>query len=269
VSDAARWARLAAQVDPELNPRPGLSTFNTAVVAAILAVVVIGVLETEVRFIERMGLWLPVLELLFFALFAAEYALRLAVARFNPRHGTAWRFALTPAALLDLAVLVSYLSPFLGLEATVFRLLRLGRLVRLARMGRYSRAIALLASAAAERGPELVISVAIACSLMLGAATLLWLVEAEGQPEAFGSIPRAMWWAVATLTTVGYGDIVPVTGLGRVFAALTALCGIGIIALPTGVLAGAFSDAIRKSREAPDRNDAPRVPRRDHPDSPG
>lgn len=243
-------ARLAVHVDPELNPAPGLSRFNRIIVLAILAVVIVGVLETEVRFIERMGNWLPVLEILFFLFFATEYLLRLAVARFNPRYGTAWRYALTPAALLDLAVLISFLTPLLGLEAAVFRLLRLARLVRLARMGRYSQAMRLLYAAMVSRGPELVISISIALALMLATATLLWLVEAPGQPEAFGSIPRALWWAVATLTTVGYGDIVPITALGRLFAAATALCGIGIIALPTGVLAGAFSDAIRQAREA-------------------
>ena len=84
---------------------------------------------------------------------------------------------------------------------------------------------------------------------MLAASTLLYFVESTAQPEAFGSIPRAMWWAVETLTTVGYGDVVPVTPLGRFLAAVTALCGIGIIALPTGMLAGAFSDAIRHARE--------------------
>lgn len=241
--------RLAPAIDPELHPGPGLSRFNRAVVAAILGVVAIGILETEVRVIEGLGLWLPTLEAAFLTFFAVEYLLRLWVAGCNPRYRSGWRYALTPAALLDLAVLISFLSPVLGLEATVFRLLRLARLVRLARMGRYSRAFQLLHAAAVERAPELVISVALALGLMLGAATLLWLVESPAQPEDFGSIPRAMWWAVATLTTVGYGDIVPVTGLGRLFAAATALCGIGIIALPTGVLAGAFSDAIRRARQ--------------------
>jgi len=247
-----------------MNPDPGLSRFNRVVVWAILLVVAVGVLETEIRFIEGMGIWLPALEIAFFLFFGGEYLLRLAVARCNPRYGSAWRYGVTPAALLDLVVLLSFLTPFLGLEATVFRLLRLARLVRLARMGRYSRAVRLLYAAVSERGPELLISMAV--SLMLTAATLLWLVESPGQPEAFGSIPRSMWWAVATLTTVGYGDIVPVTALGRVFAALTALCGIGIIALPTGILAGAFSDAIRKAREDVAADPQPTdTDRRDHP----
>ena len=72
--------------------------------------------------------------------------------------------------------------------------------------------------------------------------------RATCQPEDFGSIPRAMWWSIATLTTVGYGDAIPVTPLGRIIAGLTAITGIGLIAMPTGILAAAFSDAIQHHR---------------------
>ncbi|MFO1087130.1 MAG: potassium channel family protein [Reyranellaceae bacterium] len=77
---------------------------------------------------------------------------------------------------------------------------------------------------------------------------MLYLVEADVQPKAFGSIPRAMWWSIATLTTVGYGDVTPVTAVGRTFAGITTLTGIGLIAMPTGILAAAFSDALRRHR---------------------
>ena len=80
-------------------------------------------------------------------------------------------------------------------------------------------------------------------------STLLYVVESDGQPDAFGSIPRAMWWSIATLTTVGYGDAVPQTVIGRILAGLTAITGIGLIAMPTGILAAAFSDALQKQRE--------------------
>ena len=81
--------------------------------------------------------------------------------------------------------------------------------------------------------------------LLILSATVLYLVEGEDQREAFGSIPPAMWWAVATLTTVGYGDVYPITVLGRVFASVTAIAGIALIAMPTGILAAAFSDAMQ------------------------
>jgi voltage-gated potassium channel len=91
-------------------------------------------------------------------------------------------------------------------------------------------------------------SVMIAGVLLLVSSTLLYIVEGDGQPEAFGSIPRAMWWSIATLTTVGYGDVIPVTAIGRLLSGLTALLGIGLIAMPTGILASAFSDALQRQR---------------------
>ena len=232
-----------------MHGQPGLSVFNKWLIVCVLAAVAIGIVETEARVIERYGGLMTALKGLLFLIFGVEYGLRLWVASLNPRFRSAWAFALTPAALLDLAVLVSFAMPFLGVEGTVFRLFRLSRLIRLARIGRYSRAMNLLIEAIRSRDIELVMSVGIALGVMVASATLLYIVEGPAQPEAFGSIPRALWWAVATLTTVGYGDVVPVTGLGRILAAITALCGIGLIALPTGVLAGAFSDAIRRARE--------------------
>lgn len=241
--------RISEAIDPETRRDPGLSRFNQLVVGAILGLVVIGVLETEVHFIRRFGGLTDVVKLALFVFFAIEYLLRLWTAGLNPRFRNGLHYALRPAALLDLAVLVTFALPYLGLETAVFRLLQLLRLLRLARIGRYSRAMNLVAEAIRSRVTELTLSFAFALTLMLGAATLLYFVEGPTQPEAFGSIPRAMWWAVETLTTVGYGDAVPVTPLGRILAAITALCGIGFIALPTGILASAFSDALRKARE--------------------
>lgn len=241
--------RLSVAVDPEMREDDGLSPFNRLVVSGILLLILVGVLETEVHVIHRFGGVLEVTKAALFVFFLVEYGLRLWVAPLNPRIRNVWHYAFSPSALLDLAVLVTLASPFLGLEATVFRLLQLLRILRLARLGRYSRGMNLLYDALRSRATELWLSMVMALSLMLAASTLLYIVEGEVQPEAFGSIPRALWWAVETLTTVGYGDVVPVTPLGRFLVALTALCGIGFIALPTGLLAGAFSDAMRQSRE--------------------
>lgn len=161
----------------------------------------------------------------------------------------------SPATLLDLVVIVSIGFTLLGLEGVLLRLLRLIRLLRVARLGHFSRALGNIGHAIAERRMELVISVMIAFSLLLLSASALYVIQSEHQPEAFGSIPRAMWWSVATLTTVGYGDIVPVTPLGKIFAALTAITGIGLIAMPAGILASAFSAAMRRAdaqEEAPE-----------------
>ena len=83
--------------------------------------------------------------------------------------------------------------------------------------------------------------------MIFGATALYWL-EGEGQPDKFGSIPRALWWAVITLTTIGYGDVFPITPLGKIVASVVAFSGIGLLAMPTGILAAALSDAVQKSR---------------------
>jgi voltage-gated potassium channel len=139
---------------------------------------------------------------------------------------------------------------FFGNETSILRLFRLIRILSLAKLGRYSSAIRAMAEAVKSRRYELLMSLAIAGMLLLTSSTLLYIVEGDAQPATFGSIPRAMWWSIATLTTVGYGDVIPVTVVGRVLAGLTAITGIGLIAMPTGILAAAFSDAIQRQREA-------------------
>jgi voltage-gated potassium channel len=93
------------------------------------------------------------------------------------------------------------------------------------------------------------LSVCAAMFVLIVSSTLLYFVEGEAQPDNFGSIPRAMWWSTVTLTTVGYGDVFPVTPLGRVLAAITAVMGIGLIAMPAGILAAAFSDALQRRKQ--------------------
>lgn len=237
--------KLSRALDPEMRPEPGLSRTNTVIVYLIILSILLGVLETEQPLADQYTLGFKIAHALFFVIFAGEYVLRLYVARLNPRYGASWKYAVTFASLFDLCVLISFLMPFFGLDAALLRMFRAARLVRLARLGRYSLAMKMIGDAISARRYELGISVVAAAGLMLLSSSALYMAERHLQPEDFGSIPRAMWWSVATLTTVGYGDIVPVTVLGRMAAALTALTGIGLIALPTGILAGAFAEALK------------------------
>lgn len=249
-------SQLHRQLDPAAWSGKGLSPLNRAVAALIVLSVVIAVLGSEPTLVTgHEALWDGV-ELGIGILFAVEYLTRLWVCVEAPAIGPGLRgrlrYLVSPAALLDLVALSPLLIGAIGAEAYLARLVRLVRVARLARLGRFSSAMRLLGEALSERRFELAMSAVIALLILLLSSTLLYLIEGAGQPEAFGSIPRAMWWSMATLTTVGYGDVFPLTPLGRVLAGITAFTGIGLIAMPTGILAAAFSDALQRRRTAND-----------------
>lgn len=187
--------------------------------------------------------------------FSVEYLLRLWSAkeqeRYQGRFGRL-RWIGSPMAVIDLlAVLPFYLALFggLGLDLRMLRVLRLFRLLRLLKLGRYSAAMHNVGWALRARRAELLFSLGIIVALLLIASSLMYHVEHDRQPEAFRSIPAAMWWGIATLTTVGYGDVVPLTATGRVLGAVIAILGIGIFALPAGILAGALNEAVTMRRK--------------------
>ena len=245
--------RLHAQLEPPSTVGAvGLSRVNGAIAITIVLASLTAILESEPTLRRgNEGLFFA-LEGLFTLIFLVEYAARLWVAGEDARY-QGWqgrlRYALTPSALLDLVALMPFFLVALGTEGFLLRVLRLVRILRIARLGRFTRALTLIQEAVAERRFELMMSIAIAGFLLIISSTLLYIAESHAQPETFGSIPRAMWWSIATLTTVGYGDAYPVTAIGRVLAGLTAIAGIGIIAMPTGILAAAFSDAVQREHD--------------------
>lgn len=233
----------------------GLSILNRLIVATIVVSVVFAVVESEHAVYDASPALFHGIEIGFGLVFLAEYVARLWVApedpRFRGRFGRL-RWAVTPAALLDLLAVTPLLVHAVGGEAYLARLLRVIRVLRLAKLGRFTQASRHLSAAVHARRYELMISVGVALFILLVTSTLMYIVEGAAQPEVFGSIPRAMWWAIATLTTVGYGDAVPMTPVGRVLGGLTAVTGVGLIAMPAAILAAAMSDAIHTKRRAHD-----------------
>jgi len=210
------------------------------------------VLQTEPTLLDGNDALFNTLEIVFVAFFIVEYAIRLWIAPDLPAYAgkrlPRLRYALSWPALIDLAAILPVLLLASGSHSVLVRLARLVRLVRFAKLARFSNALNYLFEAIHSRRFELVVSSCVGLLLLVFCSTLLYLVEGDAQPAVFGSIPRAMWWAVVTLTTVGYGDAVPVTALGKVCAGLTAVAGVMIIAMPTGILAAAFSDALQKRK---------------------
>lgn len=241
------------QIDPQACPTQGLSTFNKVICLAILLSTLLAIIETEPVLTTNWPQLFWWANLAFLLLFSAELALRIYIAPYTQAHlgQSRWRFLRSGWTLLDLLVLLTFMPLSEELPLLVIRLLRVFRIVRLSRLTRFNASLNLLIQAVRKRKMELGISFIIAMSLLLTTSILLYLVEGSSNPEDFGSIPRAMWWSIATLTTVGYGDVTPLSPLGKICAGITALIGIGIVAMPTGILAAAFSKAYQKAKTLP------------------
>jgi voltage-gated potassium channel len=239
------------QLDPEVYEREGLSLTNKFIVWVVVLSSLVAVVETEPAVESMAPLCLAYLEYAFAVVFLAEYLIRIWVEGENPKfRGVTGRirYALTPAAIIDLAALLPSLAiPGIS-NLMMLRTFRIMRILRLARLGRFSLAMRHLTEAVTERREELLLSLMLAAIILVFSAAGMYLLESENNPEAFGSIPRALWWSVCTLTTVGYGDIYPHSVLGKICGGLTSMAGIGLIAMPTGILAAAFSDAFQRSR---------------------
>jgi voltage-gated potassium channel len=250
-SDA--WRRLRRKTYELLDP--DIQTFwdrviHNGLIALILLNVAVAVLESVPALSERWGALFLAIEIISVAVFTAEYLLRLWS---TPEHGlwqelTPWqarlKFAVQPQAIIDfLAVAPFYLVLFTDLDLRTLLLLRLFRFFKLAR---YSPGMASLLDVIYSERRSLLASFVILAGGVLIAASAMYYAEHNAQPDKFGTIPDAMYWAIVTLATVGYGDVVPVTPLGKTIAGLSAVAGIVMLALPVGILASAFAQEIHR-----------------------
>ena len=197
---------------------------------------------------------LHVLEVASVILFTVEYVLRLWTARYRrPGQGGmvgALRFAVSPAGLIDLMAIVPFYLPFvIAVDLRFVRVLRIARFLRLLKLGRYLRSVSLFGKVLRERRDELLITVMMTALLLLVASILMYYIEGEAQSDKFPNILSSLWWAVVTLTTIGYGDVVPVTGWGRLLSGLVAVMGIGLVAVPTGIVSSGFIEELGKQRK--------------------
>lgn len=159
------------------------------------------------------------------------------------------RFAFTPLLLIDLvAILPFYLPMLIPLDLRFLRVLRLVRIFRMFKIARYFESLQILANVFRAKREDLTITIFIITILLITASSFMYFAENKVQPEAFSSIPQAMWWGIATLTTVGYGDVYPITPIGKILGAIVSLLGIGMFALPAGILSSGFTEEIQKRR---------------------
>jgi len=194
-------------------------------------------------------------EVIITAVFTLEYILRLWVSDIdrkpNQRSSIArLGFAFSPMAIVDLiAILPFYLSLFLPFSGSVFRVLRVLRLTRLLKVGHYTTALNVVARVLKRKASQLIASLTVLGLLLIVASALMYAAENDIQPEAFPNALSGLWWAVVTVTTVGYGDVYPVTMVGRMLGADVALLGVGLVAIPTGIISSGFLEESMQDNE--------------------
>lgn len=191
-----------------------------------------------------------VIEIFSVAVFTIEYLLRLWVSGLDKTvKKNRLKFIFSPLGLIDLfAILPFYLPMIFLIDLRVIRILRLLRLLRVFKLGRFSKSLKTIYKVLKETKTDLAMTVFVAFILLVLSSTLMYYVENEAQPIKFASIGHSFWWSVATLTTVGYGDVYPITALGKFMSAIIALIGIGFVALPTGIISSAFVDEMQSKR---------------------
>ena len=233
-----------------------------AVQLGLLVLIILNVAAVMVDSVAGLaGAWagpLHLFEAVSVGLFTLEYFLRAWIAperkTFSRPFTGRLRYLLSPLALLDLvAILPAYLPMLFAFDLRFLRALRMLRLLRLSKIGRYSKSVQIMRSVLADRKNELLAAGSLLVMVIIMAAGLMFTVEHEAQPESFSSIPAAMWWAMATLSTMGI-DVRPVTALGKVLASLIAVSGILLFALPAGIIGSGFVEkhmAARKNRACP------------------
>ena len=228
-------------------------------ITLILSNVFLIILETVPSISIQYRAALTYFEIFSVVIFTVEYLLRLwscVEDDMDAQSSKKWsrlRWLFSPLGLIDLlAILPFYIFLFIpdsDLSLLMLRLFRGLRLLRIFKLTRYSSALNILFSVLKREVRVLAVTSFILAMVLVMASWGIYILERNVQAEVFGSIPAAMWWAVVTLTTVGYGDVVPITGGGKMFAGLISLIGIGMMALPAGILAAGFTSEVhRRSR---------------------
>jgi voltage-gated potassium channel len=188
-------------------------------------------------------------------IFSIEYVLRVWTAPENPKYEKAFsgrvKYCLSTMSLIDLFSIMPYylslLVDFLPLDLRFIRAVRLFRLIRVLKIARYLKALNMIQAVLRERKEQIVLSIMFIIFLLIIVSTVMYYVEHDAQPELFSSIPATMWWGIETLTTVGYGDMIPQTVFGRVLGGMIAILGIGLFALPAGILSSGLTDHLHST----------------------
>ena len=227
--------------------------FDPFIMGLIFLNVAAVVLETVDWINLRYAIFFNVFEIFSIAVFTVEYTLRVWSCTANPEFKDPvrgrLRFMVTPLALIDLMAVLPFYLPFVFADLRIMRAMRLFRLFRVLKLARYSDSLKTFVDVLRLKKEGLLLMFFAIMILLVVSSSLMYDVEHEAQPDAFSSIPAAMWWGIVTLATVGYGDVYPVTPWGKFIGSIVVILGIGLFALPTGVLASGFAEVLALRKE--------------------
>ncbi len=250
----ATKGKVHSLLHPEIGNTKWDKGINIGIIILIILNVIAVMLETVPSIHDPYKEFFDTFDDFSVAVFTVEYLLRVWSANHEEKyrhslHGRL-KYMLSPGALIDLlAILPYYLHVIVGLDLRVLRVLRLMRFLRLFRLTAYMKAAKLVTNVFKNKKNELLLSFVLLLFLIIIASCLVYFAEHIAQPDVFTSIPATIWWAVVTLTTVGYGDMIPITIMGKVFSASILLIGVALFALPAGIITTGFLEEMRGTKK--------------------
>ncbi len=237
-------------LDPDNHETIWERIINSAIVMLIILNTLAVLIETVDPIFKKYAHAFRVFEIFSIIVFSAEYLLRLWTITEKEQYRDPvkgrLKYMVTLGALIDFFAVAPFFLPVaMFFDLRFLRIFRLLRFIRFFKLGRYMKASKLIKNVFRAKREELVMSLIITFFLIIVSASFMYFIEHDVQPDKFSSIPETMWWSVATLTTVGYRDIFPITLAGKILASTISILGIGMIALPAGILASGFSEELK------------------------
>jgi voltage-gated potassium channel len=253
-------------LEPSESGTRAAKAIELLLVTLIFLNIVAIILESVKDINEEYATFFHKLEAFSVIVFTVEYILRVWTAPENPKYKDPGlgrvRYSLSTMSMVDLFSILPYylnlLANFYAIDLRFIRIVRLFRLIRVLKIARYLKALNLIQAVLRERKEQILLSIMFIIFLLVIVSTVMFYVEHDAQPEKFSSIPATMWWGIETLTTVGYGDMIPSTAFGKILGGMIAILGIGLFALPAGILSSGLTEHLhgnsnnkKKSKRCP------------------
>lgn len=245
------WKKMRKRISEVIEIGSNLDLVSRVYDYVSVAAVVLNLTATIMYTFDSMeakyGFWLLLVENITLAFFAIDYVLRVWTAKLQHKDLTEWhairKYIFSFGGIVDLlSFLPDFLPIFFPQGAVAFRMIRIVRIFRLFRINYYYDSLGVIAEVLKGKKQQLISSVFIILVLMLASSLCMYSLEHEAQPEVFSNAFSGIWWAASTLLTVGYGDIYPVTMLGKIFGIIITFLGVGMVAIPTGIISAGFVD---------------------------